>query len=61
MNENSGILNASVYDLTGRLLINSPLGTQPKGTINTILNLSSLSHGTYIVKVGNGCGKIVKL
>jgi hypothetical protein len=61
MNENSGILNASVYDLTGRLLINSPLGTQPKGIINTTINLSSLSHGTYIVKVGNGCGKIVKL
>jgi hypothetical protein len=61
VNANSGILNVSVYDLTGRLLINTPLGTQPKGIINTTINLTSLSHGTYIVKVGNGSGKIVKL
>ena len=60
-NENPGMLYLNVYDLTGRLLITSPLGNQPKGIVNTTINLNSLSHGTYIVKVGTGFGKVVKL
>ncbi len=60
-NETMGNLNISVYDLSGRLLINKPLGSQEKGTFNTSINLSGLSHGTYLVKVGTGYGKIVKL
>jgi hypothetical protein len=60
-NEHSGSLSLSVYDLTGRLLMNTSFGEQPKGLFSTTINLNSLSHGTYIVKVGNGYGKIVKL
>ncbi|MDP1623742.1 MAG: T9SS type A sorting domain-containing protein [Bacteroidales bacterium] len=61
VNEKSGRLDLSVYDLTGRMLINYTLGNQPKGNVITIVNLSGLSSGTYIVKVGNGFGKVVKL
>jgi len=57
----SGILTLEVYDLTGRVLVSSALGYQPKGIFTTSLNLSKLSLGTYIVKVGNGYGKFVKL
>jgi len=60
-NENRGNLTLSVYDLTGQLLLNSALGVQPKGMFNTTVNLSGLSQGAYIVKVGNGYGKIIKL
>ena len=60
-NEASGNLNLSVYDLTGHLLITSPLGLQPKGTFRASVNLGGLVHGTYVVKVGNASGKIVKL
>ncbi|MCX6304715.1 MAG: T9SS type A sorting domain-containing protein [Bacteroidetes bacterium] len=60
-NEKSGNLSLLVYDLTGRLLLNTSYGNQPKGVFNTTINLSSLAHGTYIVKIGTGYGKIVKL
>jgi hypothetical protein len=60
-NDNSATLTLSVYDLSGRLLMASPLGRQTKGILNTTVNLSSLSQGTYIIKVGNSAGKIVKL
>jgi hypothetical protein len=59
-NENSGSLGLSVFDLTGRLVINSSFGEQPKGVFNASINLSGLSQGVYIVNVGNGYGKIVK-
>jgi len=61
LNENTENLGLSVYDVTGRLVMNLSLGTQPKGILNTSVSLSALSHGTYIIKVGNGYGKIVKL
>jgi hypothetical protein len=61
MNETSGNLSLSVYDLTGRLIMKTSYGNQPKGVFNTSINLSGLSHGTYIVNIGNGYGKIVKL
>ena len=60
-NEYRGNLTLSVFDLTGQLLLNSALGVQPKGMFNTTVNLSGLSQGAYIVKVGNGYGKIIKL
>ncbi len=61
VNENSGNLVVTVYDITGRLLLTSSIGNQPKGLVSTSIDLSSLSHGTYVVKIGNGVGKIVKL
>ncbi len=59
-NETSGNLILAVYDITGRQLLSQSLGIQPRGTVTATVNLSSLAHGTYIVKVGNGHGKIVK-
>jgi hypothetical protein len=59
-NETSGNVTLSVYDLSGRIVITSTLGNQPKGVFNTTVSLSGLLNGTYIVKVGNGFGKIVK-
>jgi hypothetical protein len=60
-NESTGDLNLSVLDLNGRIVMSSSFGNQPKGTFSTAVNLGSLSHGSYIVKVGKGIGKIVKL
>jgi len=60
-NETPGTITLSVYDLTGHLLINMPLGVQPKGTFNTKVNLGSLTNGTYLIKIGNSFGKVVKL
>ncbi|MFZ4520771.1 MAG: T9SS type A sorting domain-containing protein [Bacteroidales bacterium] len=59
-NETAGNLSVVVYDLAGRMVMNSPLGMQARGVVNTNINLGGLSHGTYIVKVGNGYGKVVK-
>ncbi len=56
-----GNLTALVYDLTGRIVLSTNFGNQPKGTFNGNLNLSSLPKGTYLVKVGNSYGKIVKM
>ncbi|MEI7526766.1 MAG: T9SS type A sorting domain-containing protein [Mariniphaga sp.] len=57
----SGELNACVYDLSGRIVLSRDFGNQPIGTFNGNLNLGTLPLGTYIIKVGNGYGKIVKL
>ncbi len=57
----SGNLMANVYDLAGREIMRTAFGVQPQGTFSGKINLSSLPKGTYIVKVGNGYGKIVKL
>jgi hypothetical protein len=59
--EMSGNLTAVVYDLTGRTVLSRNFGTQPKGTFIGRLNLSNLPKGTYLVKLGNGYGKIVKM
>jgi hypothetical protein len=61
LNESATTLTLNVYDLSGRLLLNTPLGRHAKGILNTTVNLNSLSRGTYIIKVGTGTGKIVKL
>jgi hypothetical protein len=59
--EMSGNLTAVVYDLTGRTVLSRNFGTQPKGTFIGRINLSNLPKGTYLVKLGNGYGKIVKM
>ena len=61
VNSKAGDLTLRVYDLTGRIVMSTLLSNQPKGTVSTTLNLSGLSQGTYLVKLGNGQGKIVKL
>ncbi len=60
-NETRGNVIISVYDMTGRELIHKILGNQPEGKVKTSLDLSGFASGTYVVKVGNGYGKIVKL
>lgn len=51
---------AYVYDLAGRLMSTTSFGTQPAGTRTSVLDMSSLPSGTYIVRVNQAYGKIVK-
>ncbi|MEI7723853.1 MAG: T9SS type A sorting domain-containing protein [Bacteroidota bacterium] len=60
-NETTGNLSLLVYDLTGHVVLSSTFGNQPKGTFTTTINVSGLANGSYIVKIGNGYGKIVKM
>ena len=60
-NEISGNLTATVYDLTGRIVLVNDFGHQPKGDFTGKIETGSLPQGTYLVKVGNSTGKIVKL
>jgi hypothetical protein len=59
--EVSGNLTATVYDLSGRTILARNFGIQPKGVFKGQLNLGSLKSGSYILKVGNGHQKVVKL
>ena len=59
--EVSGSLAVTVYDLTGKVVMSNSFGYQPKGTFTGQLNLGGLPSGTYIVKIGNGSGKVVKI
>jgi len=49
-----------VYDLTGRLVMTSSFGNQLQGTHTSKLNLSSLPGGSYILRVNQAFGKVVK-
>jgi hypothetical protein len=51
---------ASVYDLAGRLMLTTSFGTQLSGTQTSVIDMSMLPSGTYIVKVNQAYGKIVK-
>jgi len=51
---------AYVYDLTGRLMSTTSFGTQLSGKQTSVLDMSSLPSGTYIVRVNQSYGKIVK-
>ncbi len=58
--ESTDILDLRVYDLTGREVKFTSLGSFAPGTHTFTANLADLSSGTYLVKVGNAYGKIVK-
>lgn len=60
-NDVSRLLNADIYDLAGRIVLSTSFGEQPKGIFRGNLDLGALPQGTYIVKVGNSAGKIVKM
>jgi hypothetical protein len=45
-----------VYDLSGRMVYSTSYGTQQPGDYLKTLNLSTLSQGTYIVKLDYGSG-----
>ncbi|NQV01156.1 MAG: T9SS type A sorting domain-containing protein, partial [Bacteroidia bacterium] len=51
---------ADVYDLAGRLMSTTSFGTQLRGTQTSVLDMSSIPSGTYIVRVNQSYGKIVK-
>ncbi|MBL7138534.1 MAG: T9SS type A sorting domain-containing protein [Bacteroidales bacterium] len=51
---------AHVYDLAGRLITTTSFGTQLRGTHTSVLDMSSLPSGTYIVRVNQSYGKVVK-
>ncbi len=59
LNESTAVI-AYVYDLAGRLMLTTSFGTQLSGTQTSVLDMSSLPCGTYIVKVNQAYGKIVK-
>jgi len=57
-------VNLKVYSLSGQLVINRNLSNLRQGNNQVDLNLSSLSNGTYIVRIVNGnnvsTGKLIK-
>ncbi|HPS63097.1 MAG TPA: T9SS type A sorting domain-containing protein, partial [Bacteroidales bacterium] len=59
-NESEGALSVNLYDLTGRMLLSLPLGNQAKGEVTATFNMSTLTPGTYVVRMGTGFAKIVK-
>ena len=59
--ETSSNISLTLVDLRGRTVMNLSLGFNQKGTHTTKLNLNGLPSGTYMVRVGNAHGKIVKM
>lgn len=59
--ENHGTVSVQVNDLMGRMTLSTSFGNQTKGTHTSTLDLRTLPAGTYIVRVNNCFGKIVKL
>jgi hypothetical protein len=57
----SETVNAYVYNLSGALLKTIPLGNQPSGGHAFGLYLNDLPNGTYIIRVNNSYGKVIKM
>ncbi len=49
-------VHAMVYDLSGRMIFSTSFGTQQPGEYIQVLNLGSLTSGTYIIKLDYGTG-----
>ncbi len=60
-NPAEGSITVAVLDLTGRTVITRILGNQPRGEVSTVVEMGGLTPGTYVVRMGSGFGKIVKL
>jgi len=60
-NEVAGNVSVSVYDLSGRMVLTTSLGSQQPGPVSGTLNIQHLPSGTYIVKSGNLYAKMIKL
>ncbi len=54
-------INAVVYDLMGKVVNAISLGKQQKGEHSIKMDFSSLSRGTYIVRINNAYAKVVKV
>ncbi|TSA26927.1 MAG: T9SS C-terminal target domain-containing protein, partial [Bacteroidetes bacterium] len=53
-------VTAYLYDLSGRLMTTCSFGKQLRGIHTSLLDLGSLSAGTYIVRINQAYGKIIK-
>jgi len=56
----SAPVEATVYDLTARVISTTSFGTQLNGTHTSTLDMSALPGGTYIIRVNQAYGKVVK-
>jgi hypothetical protein len=54
-------ITVQVFDLTGRMVIANENGIQNPGRYTTSVKLGTLPEGTYIIRVNNMYGKVVKL
>ncbi|MCX6250410.1 MAG: T9SS type A sorting domain-containing protein [Bacteroidetes bacterium] len=54
-------VTANVFDLTGNLLQTISFGNQQAGDHSLKLNLGTLPDGTYIIRINNSLGKVVKI
>ena len=52
--DNAASVSYVIYDLSGRVVIKSEVGTYNKGTHTVNINTSNLSNGTYIIRVNAG-------
>jgi hypothetical protein len=59
--EKAGWVDVQVTDITGRTVLIQSFGEKSKGINVSSLDIRSLPAGTYIVRVANSFGKIVKL
>ncbi len=59
--DKAGWVDIHVTDIMGRNVLSQSLGDKSKGTNVSSLDMSSLPAGTYIVRIANSYGKIVKL
>ena len=51
----------SLFDLTGRLVMQRNLGNQGIGDHTTVVDLTGLHTGTYVLKVNDAHAKVVKI
>jgi len=59
--DKAGWVNVQMTDITGRIILTRNFGDKPKGINVSSLDIRSLPAGTYIIRVANSFGKIVKL
>jgi hypothetical protein len=51
----------TLFDLTGRLIMQRTLGSQGQGDHSVVVDLSGLNSGTYVLKVNDAHAKVVKI
>jgi len=59
--DKAGTVEVQLTDITGRIVLNNSLGNKPTGTNISTLDIKPLPAGTYIVRIANAFGKVVKL
>jgi hypothetical protein len=56
----SGMVQVTLYDITGRVVLNHQVGFVQKGDARTSINVSAIPAGSYLVKVGSAVGKLIR-